>query len=95
MSRRIPRRTLLRGMFAGGAVAVALPWLEAMDPPKASAAPADRDSSTSASEAHRTGDGVNRTRYPPISALSASEVRAPVMLSSQSVVLIFAVGVSA
>ena len=40
MSRRIPRRTLLRGMFAGGAVAVALPWLEAMDPPKASAAPA-------------------------------------------------------
>lgn len=37
--RPIPRRTLLRGMFAGGAVAIALPWLEAMDPPKASAAP--------------------------------------------------------
>lgn len=40
MSKRIPRRTLLRGAFAGGAIAIALPWLEAMDPPKAQAAPA-------------------------------------------------------
>lgn len=38
--KRIPRRTLLRGAFAGGAVAIALPWLEAMSPSKAHAAPA-------------------------------------------------------
>lgn len=44
MKRRIPihRRTLLRGAIAGGAVAIGLPWLEIMDPPKARAATAPK-----------------------------------------------------
>jgi hypothetical protein len=41
VSRRVHRRTLLRGAIAGGAVAVGLPWLEIMSPARrASAAPA-------------------------------------------------------
>jgi hypothetical protein len=36
----VARRTLLRGAVAGGAVAIALPWLEIMDPPKKRAAAA-------------------------------------------------------
>jgi hypothetical protein len=36
-SKRISRRTVLRGAVLGGGVAVALPWLEAMEPKKAQA----------------------------------------------------------
>ena len=32
MIRRVPRRALLRGAIAGGAVAIGLPWLEIMEP---------------------------------------------------------------
>ncbi len=34
MIRRVPRRALLRGAIAGGAVAIGLPWLEIMEPAK-------------------------------------------------------------